>query len=266
MTKTKIKIIVFSLVLFCFASWSLVLSGPAFFEKRLKTKNERTTMRMETTLASNASSTTTTTERSMTVFSTKEKASHTTSVSEMTITSMQGSVTNTDKLITTTELSSTKTIHLTTLSEDYLHTTKTQQNTTPTISTTTITTITTEQADFNIQLQNRTMKTVFIWGNSFEVVSASLSGTLKVRLIQKYELSNGHKQGRIEFVDDKRQWIWGHGELIELADNGTLFRITPHPSKVKLNAYFLQTSIYKSQNLFNCIWIKITTPSIAEKH
>jgi len=83
------------------------------------------------------------------------------------------------------------------------------------------------------------------------LVSATLDSGKKVRWIKKDEFPNGHKRGYVEFVHDKRQWKWGDGELIHLASRGSLFRMTPHPTKVV------------SDNLFDNQIIKAKIFSIA---
>jgi len=129
-----------------------------------------------------------------------------------------------------------RTISTTTKSTTTTTTTKksTTTTTTTTKSTTTTTTTTTKQTEFEIMIDGREMKSVFIWSGTQEVVATTINRGEKVRWIQKEDLPNGHKTGKIEFIKDKRQWNWmkAGGEFISLEDTGTLLRMTPHPSKV----------------------------------
>ncbi|CBY23345.1 unnamed protein product [Oikopleura dioica] len=64
----------------------------------------------------------------------------------------------------------------------------------------TITTIVSNETDFDIRIEDRPLKTVWIWGMTTEVVSATPNAGHKARWIPKDELPNGHKRGKIEFV------------------------------------------------------------------
>ena len=109
----------------------------------------------------------------------------------------------------------------------------TTSSTTSTSTTTASTTTASIPSSCSLTLQGKNIKEIKIWGGSTIVVGGTTTGCQSLRWVQIESLQNDHLRGYIEFIHNNNRWKRGNGEFVYPdKSNGTVWRITPHPTKV----------------------------------